>query len=106
MESRLQFANEKIEKAFNKLKKEDNELYKFIVRSFEDIENNAFCGIRIPKKLIPKEYIKKFNIHNLWKYNLPGAWRLIYSVENNNLVVISIILEWMDHKTYERRFKY
>jgi len=61
---------------------------------------------RIPKKLMPKDYVKKFKVHNLWKYNLPGAWRLIYSVESNNLVVISIVLEWMDHITYERRFKY
>ncbi len=106
MKSSIQFANEKIKDAFSRLEKEDKELYKILMRAFEDIENNAFCGIQIPKKLIPKEYVKKFVIKNLWKYNLPGAWRLIYSVEGRNLLVFSIILEWMDHKEYERRFKY
>ena len=81
-------------------------MHTLILRAFEDIENNAFCGIQIPKKLIPKEYIKKYNVRNLWKYNLPDAWRLIYSLEGKNLFVFSIILEWMNHKEYERRFGY
>ena len=106
MRSNVQFVNEKLKEAFEKLKDEDSKMYQFISRAFEDIENNAFCGIQIPKRLIPKEYIKKYNVKNLWKYNLPGAWRLIYSVQGKNLLVFSIILEWMDHKSYERRFSY
>jgi Txe/YoeB family toxin of Txe-Axe toxin-antitoxin module len=106
MESEVQFANEKVKKSFEKLKKENPSMHKTISRAFTDISKNAFCGIQIPKKLIPKGYIKKHSIKNLWKYNLPDAWRLIYSVENNSIVLLSIILEWMDHKEYERRFKY
>ncbi|MEK6871865.1 MAG: hypothetical protein AABX16_03090 [Nanoarchaeota archaeon] len=106
MRSNVRFVNEKLKEAFEKLKDEDSKMYQFISRAFEDIENNAFCGIQIPKRLIPKEYIKKYNVKNLWKYNLPGAWRLIYSVQGKNLLVFSIILEWMDHKSYERRFSY
>ena len=106
MESKIQFANESVKKAFEKLEVEDSKLHKGIVRAFNDIENNVFCGIQIPKRLIPKEYIQKFGVKNLWKYNLPDAWRLIYSVEGKNLLIFSIILEWLDHKTYERRFRY
>ncbi|MCK5624725.1 hypothetical protein KAI04_02695 [Candidatus Pacearchaeota archaeon] len=106
MKSNIQFVNEKIENAFNRLKKEDEEFYRILERAFKDIENNAFCGIQIPKKLIPKEYIKKFGVRNLWKYNLPGAWRLIYNIKGKNLLVFSIILEWMNHKEYEKRFNY
>jgi len=106
MESKIQFVNEKVEKAFKKLKRDDLKMYNFIVRAFEDIEKNAFCGIQIPKKLIPKDYLKKYDVKNLWKYNLPGAWRLIYSLKGSNLLIFSIILEWMDHKEYEKRFKY
>ncbi|MDY6931179.1 MAG: hypothetical protein SVJ22_04610, partial [Halobacteriota archaeon] len=65
-----------------------------------------FCGIQIPKKLIPKTYIDKYEIDNLWKYDLPKGWRLIYSVATEGVCIISIILEWMDHKNYERRFNY
>ena len=69
-------------------------------------ELKLIAGIQIQKKLIPKEYITKYEIDNLWKYNLPNAWRLIYTVANNKVTVLSIVLEWMTHKEYEKRFKY
>jgi len=75
MKGEIQFANEKVKQAFEELQLEDNQLRKFIERAFEDIKNNPFCGIQVPKRLIPQEYIKKFNIKNVWKYNLPGAWK-------------------------------
>ena len=68
----------------------------------DNVEEDAFCGIQIPKRLIPKEYAVK----NLWKYDLPKGWRLLYSIVNEEIVVISIIIEWFDHKSYEKRFKY
>ncbi len=107
--SHVIFADDKVKRAFAKLlegKTEDKQLYDFLARAFSDIEENAFCGIRISKKLIPKEYRKKYGIDNLWKYNLPNAWRLIYSVGKQKLIVVSIVLEWMDHKKYDRKFKY
>ena len=109
MKSRIFFADKKIEKAFYKLKgskTEDKELYEHLVEAFEQLENDIFIGIHIPKKLIPKEYIKKYSIDNLWKYNLPRGWRLIYSVGKKEIAVISLILEWLPHKEYEQRFKY
>lgn len=107
--SEVQFADEKVRKAFEELKKsttEDKQLYEWISRALADIQKNAFCGIQIPKNLIPKEYTKKYDVRNLWKYNLPNAWRLLYSIEGRDVKIISIILEWLDHKKYERRFKY
>jgi len=107
MRLEIQFVNEKVKKAFEELAESDEkDLKKFIERAFDDIRENPFCGIQIPRKRIPRDYLNKFNIKNVWKYNLPGAWRLLYSLENNQLCVISIILEWMDHKNYERRFSY
>jgi hypothetical protein len=109
MKCKIQFANEKVQKAFEELGKRNSEeqmIKKYIERAFEDICNNPFCGIQIQKRLIPKEYIQKYGIKNVWKYNLPNAWRLIYSLEGRDLYIISIVLEWMDHKEYERRFRY
>jgi len=106
LSSKIKFANEKVKEAFENLKSPEDKLYKWLTRAFKDIEENAFCGIQIPKRLIPKLYLKQYNIKNLWKYNLPGAWRLLYSIENQEILVVSIILEWMDHKNYERKFKY
>jgi len=102
----VQFVNEKVLNSFNELGEEDRDLRRFIERAINDIKQNPFCGVQIPKRLIPKEYIQKFNIRNVWKYNLPNAWRLIYSIEGGELKIITIVLEWMDHKEYERRFNY
>ena len=105
--SNVKFVDKKLQEAFNKLEKSNEKLlYKWLIRAFGDIEENAFCGIQVPKKLIPKEYIVKYNVKNLWKYDLPMGWRLLYSIESGEILVVSIIIEWLDHKSYERRFKY
>jgi len=105
--SKIQFADAKVKKAVEKLETASrSELHTHLIRAFKTIEKDAFCCTQIPKKLIPKEYLKKYGVSNLWKYDLPNAWRLIYSIESEKVIVISIILEWMDHKTYERKFKY
>lgn len=107
--TKVRFADEKVQKAFSALEsstKDEQQLHEWLVRAFTDIEENAFCGIQIPKKLIPKEYLQKYNVANLWKYNLPNAWRLLYCIENQEIVVVSIVLEWLPHKEYEKRFKY
>ena len=110
MKSRIVFGDDKLKAAFEKLrhtKTEDRKLYEWLIRALRDIEENTFCGIQIPKRLIPKEYQRRFgNLDNLWKYNLPNAWRLMYTIKDGNAMVLSIILEWADHKDYERRFNY
>lgn len=109
MKSVVYFGDEKLKEAYLKLqttKVEDKMLYKWVSRAINDLQENAFCGIQVPKRLIPKVYIDKYNIDNLWKYDLPKGWRLLYSVAKEEIYVISIILEWMNHKDYERRFNY
>jgi Txe/YoeB family toxin of Txe-Axe toxin-antitoxin module len=103
--SEVIFLNDKIEKEFNNLN-EDDELKKHILRAIEDMKNNAFCGIQLPKRLIPKEYVV-MGIKNLWKYDLPNGWRLVYSITTPNKVeILTIILEWFNHPNYEKRFHY
>jgi|SRR3989344_2752323 len=107
--STSRFADEKIKEAFYKLENGDDqerELFKLINQALDNIEENAFCGIQIPKKLVPKEYTQKYDITNLWKYDLPKGWRIIYSIVRDEVVVVSLVLEWFDHKNYERRFNY
>jgi len=109
MKSVARFADDRLKLTFEKLKDsktEDKMLYTWINRAIDDLEENAFCGIQISKKLIPKVYIQKYGIDNLWKYDFPKGWRLLYAVAKDEVIVVSIILEWMDHKNYERRFGY
>ena len=109
MESQVYFADEKLKEVYEKLKDartEEQEIYKWISRAIEDLKINAFTGIQVKKEQIPKEYIQKYGIDNLWKYDLPKGWRLLYSIARDGVLVLSILLEWMDHKNYERRFGY
>jgi Txe/YoeB family toxin of Txe-Axe toxin-antitoxin module len=104
--SKVTFADNKIEKEFLSLDENDN-IKKWIKRAIEDLKNNAFCGIPLRKILIPKEYAQKYKITNLWKYDLPDGWRLVYSITTPNKVeILSVILEWFSHPDYEKRFNY
>ena len=99
------FANQRIEDEFNSLK-EDDWIKKAILKSIVDFKENAFCGERIKRELIPREYIKKYGIDNLLWYPLPNALRLVYSVFATDDGITAMIVEYFDHKNYERRFNY
>lgn len=109
LRSKVVFADSRVKGAYQKLnssRSEDRLILSWLDNAFDDIADDAFCGIQIPKKQIPEKYRKEYEIDNLWKYNLPNGWRLLYSVARDEVIVISIIIEWLDHKNYERRFGY
>ena len=106
----IRFADTNIQNAFYKLEhgdEQEQEMFRLINQAMDDIEKNAFCGIQVPKKQIPKEYTQKYSVMNLWKCDLPRGWRIIYTIRGENAVIVSIILEWFfNHKEYERKFHY
>lgn len=106
MECLVNFIDIELKKIFNELENSDPRLHKEILKAINDICQNAFCGRNVKKELIPKELIQKYNIDNLWIYNLRKDWRLIYSVGKDEIELIAVILDWMDHKDYERLFKF
>ncbi|MEK6842764.1 MAG: hypothetical protein AABX84_03020 [Nanoarchaeota archaeon] len=100
------FFSQDLEDAFNKLPEKDP-VRKAIIKAVKDIQEDAFAGRHVKKELIPKSLIKKYEINNLWIYNLPSAWRLLYSITPQEEVeIIAAILDWMDHKNYERLFRF
>ena len=104
--SKVVFIDDNLETSFNSLKNDDP-IKKAIIRAIKDLKENAFFGIQVPKRLIPRGYIRKYDLKNLWKYDLPKGWRLLYTLTAENEVeLISAILEWFNHKDYERKMKY
>jgi hypothetical protein len=76
LRSKVVFADSKVKSAYEKLKdgrSEDEMVLNWLNIAFNDLEKDPFCGIQIPKKLIPKKYQKEFGIENLWKYDLPNG---------------------------------
>ena len=106
MESkRVIFIDDDLEKAFEELSEKDP-IKKALVRVIKELYEDAFSGRNVKKKLIPKELVDKYGIDNLWIYNLPSAWRLLYTLtrDEGDIKIIAVVLDWMNHKDYERLF--
>lgn len=106
---KVSFADKSLEKAFEDLQKgkyEEQRLAGFLKRAMADLLQDPLCGIRIPSNLWPKEYLQKYRINNLRKYDLPDGWRLLYTVRGNDIEIVAVLLEWLHHKEYDRKFKY
>lgn len=100
------FVGETLEKSFKEINNSDP-IKKALIRAIQNLKEDAFIGRNVKKKLIPNELIQKYQINNLWVYNLPNAWRMIYSLTDSyDIEIIAAILDWMDHKEYERLFKF
>lgn len=103
------FASIKIKSAFDYLKDrkgEDKQLHTWIDKAASKIKDNPKIGIKIKKALWPEIYSKEYLITNLWKYDLPNGWRMVYTIKEDQTQILCMILEWFNHKEYDRRFGY
>lgn len=101
----VKFIEQYLENDFESLP-DNNPIKKGIQKAIIDLKENVFCGERIEKRRIPKDYVKKYQIDNLWWYPLRDAWRLVYSIATTKHEILAIIIEYFDHKNYQRRFNY
>lgn len=110
MTIRIYFNDEKASEKYKKLQfsfnPEDTRILKEINKVIAILEEDPFSGTQIPKRLIPKEYNKIFKPDNLWKYDLNKSWRLIYWVSSDDNGQITLLIDWMDHKRYDKLFGY
>src|SRR3989339_1071355 len=77
-----------------------------INRIFDIIANNPFYGENAKKDLIPKEYRQKYDADNLFVADLPDYWRMLYTLESDEIEIIAFVLDIIDHKEYDRKFKF
>ena len=107
------------EKAFNDLNKivgeqrnqgvtssKDITLLNAINRLFDVIVNNPFYGENAKKDLIQKEYRQKYDVGNLFIADLPDYWRMIYTLESDEIEIIAFVLDIIDHDEYNKKFKF
>ena len=47
-----------------------------------------------------------YEVSNLWKVNLSKSWRMIYTIRGSSVEIVSFVLDIIDHKTYEKKFRY
>lgn len=79
-----------------------------INQKIEFIKANPHYGNPVAKNLIPKEYIEKYDIANLFRVELPNFWRMLYTLTEGEtkIEIISFVLDIIDHKTYNKKFGY
>ena len=82
----------------------DITLLNAINRLFDVIINNPFYGENAKKYLIPKEYRQKYDADNLFIADLPDYWRMIYTLESDEIEIIAFVLDIIDHDDYNKKF--
>lgn len=82
------------------------QLLKAINREVNNIKLNPQHGVHIPRRNIPKALAEKYGTKRLWKVNLVGFWRLLYTLTGDEIKIIALILEFMDHNKYNKAFGY
>lgn len=95
-----------------------NSFHQILLRSIDSkialLKANYSYGIQIPRKQIPRKYLDEYEINNLWKVDLSGYWRLIYTLKQpqRDQTEINIITIWLDvldiidHHKYNKIFGY
>ena len=84
----------------------NQQLLKAIEREKINLKLNPQVGTHIPRQYIPKVLTERYWTDRLWKIDLVGYWRLIYTIVGDEVKIITFILEFMDHKKYNKLFGY
>src|SRR3989338_5094368 len=105
------------EKAFNGLNRivgeqrsqgiassKDITLLNAINRIFDVLASNPFYGENAKKDLIPKEYRQIYDTNNLFIVDLPDYWRMIYTLESDEIEIIAFVFYIIDHDEYNKKF--
>ncbi len=79
-------------------------LWNGIQRALDLVEHNPFYGENAKKKQIPKYYIKKYGVKNLFIVDLPLFWRMVYTLESNKVEIVAFVLDIFTHDDYNKRF--
>jgi len=98
---KLDFLREQAKKS-----KVEKSIISALQKKIELLKLNHHYGHPIAKKLIPRYYIQKYEIINLFRFELPNFWRVLYTTQNNKIKIIAFIIDIVNHKKYNKRFKY
>ena len=106
---KITFIDKNLEQTFNNLSEKDP-IKKGLIKAIRDIKVDFGVGRLITKDTHDKSRIKKildkYKLDNLMVYGLPSAWRMLYSItRSEDIKIVAIILDWMDHKDYEKLLK-
>ena len=88
--------------------KTEQSILNAVNKKSELIKVNPHYGDPISHDLIPKEYIQKYGVTNLFRVELPSFWRMLYTLTNNDteVEIIAFVLDIVGHPAYDKIMKY
>ena len=72
----------------------------------EKLRLDPFCGDLIPRDNLTKKAVRRYGTDKIFRMELTGYWRMLYTVIGDEAEIIALILEYMDHKSYDKLFGY
>ncbi len=90
------------QQAKGEINSEEMQLLKSIKQKIELLKSNPTYGDKIPHNLIPKT----LSVSNLFRIELTGYWRMLYTLIGNQIEVVAFVLYLIDHPTYDKMFGY
>lgn len=84
----------------------NEQLLSSINTAIRNIKANPFYGDFIPRKYISKATMNRYGTDKIFRVELVGYWRLLYTVIGDEAKIVAFILEYMDHAVYDKVFGY
>ena len=85
---------------------DEMQLLRSIRQKIDFIKANPFYVDPIAEKLIPEEYKKLYGTINLFRVELSGFWRMLYTLKGDKIEIVAFVLDIIDHPTYDKKFGY
>ena len=85
---------------------EDHRFKKWLDNMFDLLLADRECGNKIQKDRIPDYYTRKYGVNNLYRYEHPENYRSCYTLVKREGEICGLILDFMTHREYEKRFGY
>lgn len=82
------------------------QLLSSINNAVKNLKTNPFYGDLIQRKYLSKKIIEEYGTDKIFRIELVGYWRMLYTVVGDETKIIALILEYMDHPAYDKLFGY
>jgi len=88
----------------------DSSLHQSLLRSIKRVRDllkkNPFAGDQVHKRKIPKRYIQKYDVENVFRIELANRWRMIYTIRGDEIEIVNFVLDIVNHRDYDKIFGY
>lgn len=82
------------------------QLLSSIDNTIKNLKADPNHGNLIPRRYLSNKIIQKYGTDKIFRVELVGYWRLLYTLIGDEAKIIAFILEFMDHKRYDKIFGY